>query len=362
MNSMEGKARFYRSGTMGSNAPALLSQESGLQSGMTGIAIVRHEFSLLNEPVSTPISESIYGAAMMAVIRSSLTRNQVVHGVTSCVFGGLVLNVIMQLYVLYCTRLYICVPAIKHIREIYSSYHEAVYYEGSFSQDAWEAFPEVEELCQIPLSQPPFFLAILICWTATIWKDLLESIRYITAWCALPDCSRLTVVENMDGTVVLKEANWKAKAFVLATTLIPKVFIALVLWWLGACWLAATNSFKDLLLNAVALAFVTELDELIYQVLVPEDIQAMVLSYRIARPHFSREYMLGADGDEDDLSSLRSQRDRRLLRRICVMMSTVTVVICLPIFYMRFLQQVLPGYRWDVHGPCEAQLQALLTL
>lgn len=64
----------------------------------------------------------------------------------------------------------------------------------------------------------------------------------------------------------------------------PEVVIAVVLWWLGSSWLVSTTSFQDLLLNAVALAFVTELDELIYKVLVPEDIKATVQSYAISRP------------------------------------------------------------------------------
>lgn len=253
------------------------------------MAIAKHEFDMFHTPAAGNLPESIYGAAMMTVIRSSQTRSRTVHGVTICVLGGLALNIVMQFYVLYCTRLYICVPAIKAVRGLYMQYHDEVFAGGLFSDEAWASFTRSEELCQIPLSQPLFFVAVLICWTGTIWADLLESFHYISLWGSLckPSSSHFVVVEAQDGIVLLTAAHAKTKAFVFATILLPKVVIASVLWWLGSSWLVATTSFQDLLLNAVALAFVTELDELIYQVLVPEDIKATVQSYGIARPRMA---------------------------------------------------------------------------
>lgn len=300
---------------------------------------------------------------MMAVIRSSQSRSGTVHGVTMSVFGGLVLNIVMQFYVLYCTRAYICIPAIKAVRDLYVRYHDDVFIDGVFSDDAWALFSHVEELCQIPLSQPRFFLAVLICWTATVWADLLESFQYISLWRALksPSTRHSAVVEARDGIVLLVAANSKTKAFALSTILLPKVVIAVVLWWLGSSWLVSTTSFQDLLLNAVALAFVTELDELIYKVLVPEDIKATVQSYAISRPQRASNPFAMND-EENGWDSFKARRDRHLVLRIVGIVLTVLVVVCLPLLFMFRLQQALPGYRWDVHGPCELRLDEMMAL
>lgn len=61
------------------------------------------------------------------------------------VFGGLVLNIVMQFYVLYCTRAYICIPAIKAVRDLYVRYHDDVFIDGVFSDDAWALFSHVED-------------------------------------------------------------------------------------------------------------------------------------------------------------------------------------------------------------------------
>jgi len=332
-------------------------------SPMTSRAISKHEFDMLHAPGQGRLPESIYGAAMMAVIRSSQTRSRTVHGVTISVLGGLVLNIIMQFYVLYCTNLYICVPAIKAVRALYAQYHEEVFINGEFSDDAFESFVRTEELCQIPLSQPWFFVAVLICWTATVWADLMESFQYISLWCSLrkPSASHFAIVEARDGSVLLVAADAKTKAFALITIFMPKVLIAVMLWWLGASWLVATTSFQSLLLNAVALAFVTELDELIYTVLVPEDIKATVQSYAIARP-LRANNPFAVDDQEVCWESFKARRDRHLFLRIVGMALTVFVVVGLPVLFMRCMQQVLPGYKWDVHGPCESRLSALLSL
>merc|ERR1712099_26415 len=52
--------------------------------------------------------------------------------------------------------------------------------------------------------------------------------------------------------------------------------IALSLLVSGSLWLVRTTSIADLMLNAVALSYVMQLDELIYSVLVPKKVTMLV--------------------------------------------------------------------------------------
>jgi hypothetical protein len=272
----------------------------------------------------------------------------------------------MQFYVLYCTKLYICIPAVRKVRELYSQYHQEVFIDGAFSQDAWDNFDHAESLCQVPLSQPMFFLAILTIWTATCWVDLSESFRYFKLWFRLrpPSEHRLTEVEFCEENVLTVAASKRTKGLVVGFVLVPKVLIAIYLWWLGARWLTATTCFQDLMLNAVALAFITELDELIYMVIVPEDIKALVQLYKITRrcDEFRLRHANSCIEDFEYLQTMDNDRDNKFKMRIIWMLSVMLVVMALPVTYMYRLQHVLPDYRWDIHAPCEARIADIMGL
>mmetsp|Transcript_117225 Transcript_117225/g.338908 ORF Transcript_117225/g.338908 Transcript_117225/m.338908 type:complete len:138 (-) Transcript_117225:210-623(-) len=130
-------------------------------------------------------------------------------------------------------------------------------------------------------------------------------------------------------------------------------------WWLGARWLLSTTCFQDLLLNGVALAFVTELDELIYMALMPDDIKEMVQDFKIAVPPKIVKSVSTKSQHEKDLLTFVAYRDWRLSVMIARMASTALVVVGLPVVYIRYLQQVLPGYKWDVHANCEGFIREM---
>merc|ERR1712217_588658 len=182
---------------------------------------------------------------------------------------------------------------------------------------------------------------VLIVWTATCWVDLLETFPFMSLWWSLdrPIHDDMTVVEDDDDNVVLTAADRRTKGIVIGTILVPKVAIATCLWWLGARWLVATTSFQELLLNAVALAFITELDELIYTAMVPEDIQVLIQSYKIAKASQNQTVheVLDTQGD-DRVPTMTRHRNRTFLLRMMGMLLTLCVIVGLPIVYIRFLQ------------------------
>eukprot|EP00429_Kryptoperidinium_foliaceum_P065447 CAMPEP_0176061056 /NCGR_PEP_ID=MMETSP0120_2-20121206/30437_1 /TAXON_ID=160619 /ORGANISM="Kryptoperidinium foliaceum, Strain CCMP 1326" /LENGTH=411 /DNA_ID=CAMNT_0017394607 /DNA_START=79 /DNA_END=1314 /DNA_ORIENTATION=+ len=365
-----------------------LTEMPGLADGEVSLPITDKEFEMSRMAVDKDLPESIYGAAMMAFIRSSQTFRGTVHSLTFFVFSALVVNVLVQIYVLVCAKLYITMPAVAAVRELYASFHQHAFPDGEFSQEGWDQFGDTDALCQMPLSQPMFFFCILGIWTATCYVDLLESLQVVDLWVRLPtdvDAGKTTKVElkKEEDTIILKGASMRAKALAIALIPMPKIIIACMLWWLGARWLVATTSFQDLLLNAVALAFVTEMDELMYAACMPGDVQTMVQMFKIespppddihvfkqvfkiADPQAERESTEDATTDkEGDAASKKelekmklkfiAYRDCNLVKLMLRMLFTAAVVVGLPALYMYKLQQVLPDYKWDVHALCQAR-------
>jgi len=263
------------------------------------------------------LPQSIYGAAMMAAIRSAVKIGKpksnmdsaivgfAYYGVSLTVFVAMCLSVFLQAYVLCMSKKFISFPAVLAARKLYDSFHEDAFTDGEFDPEKWQDFDDTEDLCQLPFSQPWFFMSLLVIWTATCWVHLKESYKYAAMWLDLPSPSELPAspfrspyahvevkykdepghtpahTHKDEQHVTLTHASRCTKFVVMLFIFTPKVTIGMLLWWLGARWLSATPSFEDLVLNAVALAFIVELDELIYHTAVPEDVMKLVEVYRI---------------------------------------------------------------------------------
>jgi hypothetical protein len=304
------------------------------------------EDELDQEPDQLPMPESIYGAGMAYLVQITLTSNPRVHMMNFVVMLSVVANILCQAYVLYCVKMYICRPSVMAIRGQYQEFEDSAFDDGVFKVSLFEDMAEDEKvsLCQFPLSQPEFFMVILVMWTAYAAIDITETVELCLNWLSIKTCTGRHALTNLDaaeteeagseGSIVLQGASKTLKAVALILILLPKLMIAIVLWWIGARWLTSTTSFEDLIMNAVALAFITDLDEIVFEALVPKDAKRSVEKHSIEVP---------PSGD----------RNTRLTRNLYVYLFKAFCIITIPCVYMR-VQRVLPGYKFDVAGACEA--------
>merc|ERR1712061_364286 len=63
------------------------------------------------------------------------------------------------------------------------------------------------------------------------------------------------------------------RAAVLLLVCLPRAMIGFVLLGLGCQWLSASASFADMTLNAMALEFVKDIDEILYKSILPRQLQ-----------------------------------------------------------------------------------------
>lgn len=70
---------------------------------------------------------------------------------------------------------------------------------------------------------------------------------------------------------------WYGRFYLVCFTVcLPKIVLAGALWWVGAKWLAHTISLTELILNGVALAFVLDFDECLFDIFVPRRVKILV--------------------------------------------------------------------------------------
>ena len=127
--------------------------------------------------------------------------------------------------------------------------------------------------------------ACLVAFVLTMVKEWRATLQLGVAVVGLEAGPRTELVvgadggDDDDGTLSLLRISHARRGLML-TALAARSFIAAVLLWYGCCWLVNTIDLAELLLNAVALEFVTSVDELVFDALAPVRVKSRLESIR----------------------------------------------------------------------------------
>jgi len=308
------------------------------------------------------LAEDTYGMAIASMVRdmSRLTKgtgSEHKH-IRACriwvSFKLLLLNMTLQIFLLVCIADLAAARAVFTIREAYDSfethmYGGHVYMTGHgyarglddrfFNSSLFDTLSEDTkgDACRIPLAQPGFLFVILLIWCLLVVGELRESIvvfqRLVISTetiASMADSTEPATLGELKFDVIVG-LTMGMKVWVTFFVVLPRIVIASILLWLGCRWLAATNDWQNLVLNAVGLEFVLQLKELLYKALVPGRDKRDTVRMHVSVAHeaevpspvaFFGTFMWG-------------------------------VVACAWVYlYIFCIQGVLPGFRWDVHDVC----------
>jgi hypothetical protein len=326
-----------------------------------------------------PLDQDTFGMAVVALVRDSyfLSRhislgscNRISRVATTLVV--LFITMGFQIFLLQEIQRFVSAKAVHDIRNAYEKYENATYLCPEHPENCYKTFTNhyrgrqeskpnatvmFERLsgmsdedqgnaCRIPLSQPYFFWAVLSLWTTTVLREVRKiytgTMRIMT----------LTTVDTMAhalryGDGEDQDAHTKThKVHVVGLTISMKLFfmmiqvcrfgIAVYLLWIGCRWLLGTTEFGDLILNAVALEFVLNLKEMFYTAFMPERNKIDLEDTRV--PPYPRTIQ----------PTFQTFVQTGMYMALAFTWAAV---------YMRYLQQVLPNYNWDVHVPCIHYIQ-----
>eukprot|EP00929_Paragymnodinium_shiwhaense_P003989 TRINITY_DN10469_c0_g2_i2.p1 TRINITY_DN10469_c0_g2~~TRINITY_DN10469_c0_g2_i2.p1 ORF type:complete len:893 (-),score=139.33 TRINITY_DN10469_c0_g2_i2:228-2837(-) len=127
----------------------------------------------------------------------------------------------------------------------------------------------------------PLCLMANLCWTAIIMRDLIMSFKYAAALRSIPrgpltlSASGGTGGEPVSG-IKIESISLLRVVLLHFFVVLPKLAIALYLGFTGIEFLTVTANMGDLLLNAMALAFVIDVDSLFFSIFAPSRIKSLV--------------------------------------------------------------------------------------
>jgi len=307
------------------------------------------------------IEETTHSGTMATVIKDlymiykTPPSKHVSDRVTRILFSLFIslLLVAIQLYVLFTVKTFVTSPAVRSIRQVYDEYQKTMYH--GHVQDSGFGFalgiggPKGKyfdpsqfdtlsgdmkgSVCLIPFSQPGYLTVILLVWMLSVIGELRTCVT-LGQW--LWDIRRVDgledMVESKDGEQVVTGLPVSMKTGITFIVLIPRSLTALLLAWLGCRWLAATLDFTEVLINCIALEFVIKLNNLIYTQLVSDRSKRDNRNLKMDMEHHT--------GSPPSALSFVGTAAWAFGAGVWIYL------------YINHLQLVLPGYQWDVRGPC----------
>lgn len=316
-----------------------------------------------------PLTQDLHGLAITSLVRDmnrAVAGSEALYvrtsrmGVTLVV---LIFSMVLQVYLLVQMKTLVTSEAVAEIRSLYDKYEVVMYgsntsrmehtpngYKRGIAQYydpqnfAKLSEEEKDEACRVPLSQPTFFMTILLIWTFIIIADIRKVVSL--GLCLVHKTPTIETMEHAiqpigdesDQKVLIAGLTRFMKASLACLLFIPRLVVDIVLLWLGCRLLTATLSFSDLLLDAVALEFVLNIHGIIFAAMVPRRNQ--LETYRTHVMPMS---------DESPVSAW-------------AFLSTYLwgfAGIFWVLMYMYGLQSVLPDFRWDIQDACSVYLAHL---
>ncbi|CAK9115619.1 unnamed protein product [Durusdinium trenchii] len=315
------------------------------------------------------LDEDVYGAGIATLVRDSFSlvdgKGDIFLRV-SRLSSSIVLMIFvisLQIFVILQMQSLVASRAVTEIRQIYGRYEFVMYgaemthvylTPNGFPRGADKQYfdpanfgrlteDEQSSACRIPFSQPQLLLPILFIWTLTVVADLRRCgdlfVRLILATPTITSM-RDAVVESDGECEIIVGLTRSIKVLLMSTCVLPRYFINVYLLWLGCRWLAATPSFGDLLLNAVALEFILLLKDTLYAGVVPD------------RNKRATQNTLIQPWQKTEPANYRVFLSSFLL---------ILVTCAWVLYYVYKFQAVLPDYKWDVAQVCASYVKAITS-
>jgi len=310
------------------------------------------------EEVHIDIPEDAYGAAILALVRDLTLVSQgptwgdelVRIKLLQAFFAGflLIMNLVMQFSLLYFIYQFVVQPSVHKVQSEYYRFRANVFdHDGTFLEEVWDDYPGKEELCQLGMSNVLFYDIVILLWVLLIIREFRTTERLLRDICGMPGCStRAEMCKETDDSVMVVALTPCIKALVIIIVVVPKFLICAALMTLGCQWLTATTSFTDLVMNSIAMEFVTEIDNSLFETLLPVSHRNQVAEINFVK---YRKKPVGAGS--------RSKEFEGFLR------SAVYLVIALAFVfsYYAVIQTVLPSNLTDLKELCVEQLSSAAT-
>ena len=181
----------------------------------------------------------------------------------------------------------------------------------------------------LALGGPGLALLCVMCWLCLVAADVLDNLDFSIALLSnVGKQTRIVRSENWSSCVFMSFSRCAVGCLHMFVVL-PRLFIACTLFFAGTRFLLFTSSLSELILNAIALGFILEIDEVLFAFL----------------PQTTRSALRGTSGLEMKLPGKRNVHWRPLLLIVVAFVGWLCYVFVLSdiIMRMQLAQEIMCG-------------------
>lgn len=253
---------------------------------------------------------------------------------------AMTVNLYMQFLILYYVNHFIVGGEVTQTQHHYARFHAEVFHkDGTFDDDTWKHWDgPYLDLCNMAMTKLTFSIIIIFLWTGRMLSEVRSTDRLHRDINGIPSPVQGSpmVEETADGEYHIVAVNCCTRICIYTFIIIPKLIVALVLAYVGSRWFVATESFSDLILNALALEFVIGIDEFVFDSFAPERMKERLEATTIKH--------LVLVGEDEKWAMIAAYSRSLFYLAMCALWSWL---------YIHQFQQVLPNFQHDIHEHCE---------
>lgn len=258
-------------------------------------------------------------------------------------------NFTLQISMLYWIYTYVVLTTVHTAEFIYQKYHAECFRRGQFSPELWEAWEWKEELCGMGFANFGFMFSVLTLWWVTMLNEFRKNEQLLGTLVQIRSTENLAemVAVGEDGFVRFRKLTSQVRWTLYMVLVVPKFAIGIGLLLIGTIWLTATDSYGELILNAIALEFVIQVDELLFSAMMPTFICERIEETKFVMP---------AHG-EQTVTQTRQVFYKGYMRSFIYFFG-VGILVCVFLTYGQQLPivGVFPGFDHDV-ASCDAYFE-----
>lgn len=269
---------------------------------------------------------------------------------------ALMLNLFLQFLFISFVLKYIVSPAVATFQDQYYEFHrdcfnyDAAKASWEFNKTTWKTFPHSKLMCESGLAQPAFLFTILFLWTLRMLQEFVENLTLYLHLRNIPDlppgCSSWQQMYD-------HWSDGQRKIYVVALTplsrcgancliVVPRFLVMTSILYLGWRWLAASESPDGLILNALALEFIINIDEMIFAAFFPNAMAEKIKEFKLVEQQEDFESAEEAHQAKDGKTVYEYSRS------LCFLIVAFLALLA----YITLGQTIIPGYNGDLHPIC----------
>jgi len=324
---------------------------------LTGQIEVLDNNGRINYGLEYDIEENAWGAFVVALIRNTAVIAQkqksglpIRVNIARAVLAmfTLLVNLMLQMLMLWYINLYLVEPAVRQIQLLYLDFYEAVLENAEDDlAERWEAYERKDDICGITMVNRPFYYSMVLLWVLTQAEEIRQVERLCRHVLTLPSAEgSMQMIDfantknfALEGKCHIGKLTVLIRILLLLSTVVPRLAISWVLLNLGCRWLSASKSATDIILNSLALGFVLTIDELLYGALLPVATRAQITETKIFFLHGNKP---------GSLRQVETREWQGYGRTLCYLLGSLLFLG----FYVELWQSVLPENLFYIADLC----------